>query len=214
MATWITTFLKMAWEKMMSSERLNYHLSRASVPANWSAYRIHQHVWKGFDEENKTVQPFVFRRLQSSPGAAPNKAHVLIQSAQAPHSAALGLGPNDVQVIAVPGVDRRLFFGMRVQAIVRSRDEGRIRQRAIRDPEQRQQWIENHLARAGLRLEDSWNRQDDVDEPIHDHRLITQATWAEGHVVVVDEAALATALIKGVGRGRSLGFGLLSLARP
>jgi CRISPR system Cascade subunit CasE len=92
---------------------------------------------------------------------------------------------------------------------------------------QQEQWLIDRAANAGFRLiprQDSDTNDADFDlavinRSVHRFRrgdgqiTITTATF-EGHLEITDTAALRHSLTHGIGRAKSYGCGLLTLARP
>lgn len=201
----------------MTDAPLTYFLGRVSVPAHWTAYRIHQHLWKGWPRPPGTPQPFTFRRLTTSHrGENSKQVTVLVQSAEPPVREALDLRAEDCRTGVVPSAGQRVGLGVLLQAIVRSSGKAagvKRHQRTIKDPAERDQWILTKLGQAGLSVDSFWSRQHAFETPVGEQTLKTEATWVEGEAVVTDPQALIRALSQGVGRGRSVGLGLLSLMR-
>lgn len=197
-----------------------YVLGRTEVPFRWDAYEIHRHLWKGFAPASAGApQPFVFRRLPAAPNVRSGKAMVLFQCAAktAFQHAVLGMSESDIRKIRVPGEGQWVDFGLSAQAIAQCSGKAagvKKHQRSLRDASERDAWVLARLERAGLEVSSFWSRAECINERVRGHAINTSAMWAEGRARVRDRDALAQALVKGVGRGRSFGFGLLTLAVP
>jgi CRISPR system Cascade subunit CasE len=117
-----------------------------------------------------------------------------------------------------------LAFRLRANPTVkrrRERDDGTLR--AVRDPiydeEKQIEWLVRKAEQAGFRLFSArtqnapdvhgWTRHDDVK-----HKLKLFAVHFDGLLQVADPDRLHDTVRQGIGPGKGLGFGLLSLARP
>jgi CRISPR system Cascade subunit CasE len=113
-----------------------------------------------------------------------------------------------------------LAFRLRANPTVKRRcDDGERRRIGLYREEEQQEWLERKAEQGGFRLlsvrsrnapdVQGWARHDGVK-----HKLKLFAVRFDGLLQVTDPDRLREAVRRGIGSGKGLGFGLLSLARP
>jgi len=204
---------------MMFLARARLDTSRAAV--SWAArpYRIHQRLMMAYDGD-----PRLLFRVESVDGVG---VQIIIQSHREPNWAAafsdfpvlLGIPdhkPFDLNL--TPG--QVLAFRLRANPTVKRRfnDKDHKRVGLCREEDQID-WLKRKGEQAGFRLLSArTGRQETVtgalrrDGQKHDLQLLS--VQFDGLLQVVDPDRLRQAVYNGIGSGKGLGFGLLSLARP
>lgn len=187
-------------------------------------YQMHRTVMSGFAEELPEDERVLFR-LEIRDYFP--QLNLLVQSHTSPdwsHLADKGYLHKPASIKAFdPVFSAGQAYSFRLQANPTKRlpgkgDKDGPRVGLLREEEQ-MAWLERKGEQHGFRLlvarsahldqPDGW-KQDGAKK----HCLQYQAVRFDGQLVVTDANLFTTALYKGIGSGKSMGFGLLSLARP
>lgn len=189
-----------------------------------NAYGAHRLFWKAFPNcEPGTVQPFTFAEI---PENQPGKKIFLMQSATRPDfSEVLGAQAETKELSLTLKPGDFFFFRLRatptkVLAPVWS-GENRSRGKRISATSQHevQKWITKQAENFGFDVQqlvfdinaDKIKMQSETGEKPHDFN--TACAVFDGGLIVKDPVAFEQALFKGVGRGRSYGFGMLLISK-
>jgi CRISPR system Cascade subunit CasE len=195
-------------------------------------YEMHRSLLRAFPANLADTGERILFRVDELPAfAAPA---VLIQSHLLPDwswmeedsGARDYLLPVSVPNPAVKPVDlqlargQTLTFRLRANPTVKKEDEsGRPVRHGLLKEEQQQAWLNRKAEAGGFRiLSANAAREGTVGGRIHDgdttHNLTLLAVRFDGLLQVVDPERLIATVQQGIGSGKGLGFGLLSLARP
>jgi CRISPR system Cascade subunit CasE len=210
--------------------RLQLNLGEQAVRRDLSdAYEMHRSLARAFvDPDQDTLQPFLWRLETPAADEAPL---VLVQAATEAHWDALPLGwllawqerRWDPQAVLRSG--QRVAFRMRanptVNRVPQGEDTGgngqsaRGRRKRLglwRESEQLD-WLQRQARKVGLEAVEASVSQVERMRCRRRAATITLASAQfDGRAVVADPAALVSGLCHGIGHGRMLGHGLLSLA--
>ena len=189
-------------------------------------YQMHRSIMRAFPEHLDTEKERVLFRVDASRGGPPL---LLVQSLAAPDWSWLvhddgargyllpGDEPNpwvkDFQIELKSG--QVLAFRLRANPTVKRKGK---RLGLYRDEEQ-MDWLTRKAEQGGFRLLSARTRNEKVlGGVIHrnsrEEHLRVLSVQFEGLLQVVDAQRLRRTVEKGIGSGKGLGFGLLSLARP
>lgn len=199
----------------MHLSRLQLELRAAEVRRDLrSPWEMHRSLWSAYsDERVAEVGPILWRLDIARDG----RAQVLVQSLEAPDWSRLQAkyprylaAPAECKPIS-PQPQAGQIFAFRLRANASVKRDGK--RRSLTTPEEQVQWLQRQGERHGFEasighLEDEGTRRFRKGE--------TQAALCsvlyEGRLRVCEATAFAAALCGGVGHGKSLGLGLLSLA--
>ena len=189
-------------------------------------YQMHRSIMRAFPEHLDTEKERVLFRVDASRGGPPL---LLVQSLAAPDWSWLvhddgargyllpGDEPNpwvkDFQIELKSG--QVLAFRLRANPTVKRKGK---RLGLYRD-EKQMDWLTRKAEQGGFRLLSATTRNEKVlGGVIHrnsrEEHLRVLSVQFEGLLQVVDAQRLRRTVEKGIGSGKGLGFGLLSLARP
>lgn len=194
-------------------------LSKVWIGWQWARdpYQQHRALWQLFPDRPDSQRDFLFRVEDRQPGRG---ATVLLQSAQRPEKAPVA------RVLATKAMPEalpdsaRLRFCLRANPVKTIRDEQRLDRRGqpkrVRVPlireEDQLNWLNRKLTGAAV-LEAA---QVMTEQPLYFrkdsmHGKI-QPVRFEGLLTVADPQSLLALLSQGIGPGKAMGCGLLSLA--
>ena len=189
-------------------------------------YQMHRSLMRAFPDRLEPAEERVLFRLEDHPRL--NAFVLLVQSHTFPNWSWLAepgargyLLPVDEPNPAVKSFDLRLTPGQvlvfRLRANPTVKRNGK-RLGLYREEEQRE-WLLRKAEQAGFRvLAARIGGQRLVEGTIHrdgtTHRLRMLSVQFDGFLEVTDPDRLWEAVCRGIGSGKALGFGLLSLARP
>ncbi|ADW21866.1 type I-E CRISPR-associated protein Cas6/Cse3/CasE [Thermus scotoductus] len=183
-----------------------------------SPYEMHRTLSRAVSQALKEGKERLLWRLEPTRGTEPPV--VLVQTLTLPDWDALEKGyaevypPKPFQPALREG--QILRFRLRANPSKRARDRGeRI---ALKTREEKLVWLVRKFEEGGFRLREEGGqylaaiRQDTFLEiPKAGHLIQVQAVLFEGVLVVVDPAKALETLKRGIGPGKALGLGLLSL---
>lgn len=194
-------------------------------------YQMHRTLMRSFPDDIDRDKDRILFRVDIDPRT--NTPTILLQSTLEPrwgwldNNGARGylLQPPETKTFDLQLASGQvLAFRLRANPTVkrrRERDDGSLR--AVRDPlygeEEQIKWLERKAEQGGFRLLSvrSQNAPDVRGWAHHDdarHKLKLFAVRFDGLLQVTDPGRLRETVQRGVGSGKGLGFGLLSLARP
>jgi CRISPR system Cascade subunit CasE len=194
-------------------------------------YQMHKTLMRAFPDHVDRERERVLFRVETDPRT--DVPTVLLQSTLQPRWDWLDdngarnylLRPPETKTFELdlaPG--QTLAFRLRANPTVkRRRENGDGKLRPVRDPLYREHdqraWLERKGERGGFRILSvrprdapdvrGWVRRDDAR-----HKLKLFAVRFDGLLQVTDPDLLRETVRRGIGSGKGLGFGLLSLARP
>ena len=191
-------------------------------------YQLHRSLMSAFPDDLAESDERVLFRLEQPPRSG--ALTLLVQSLNEPDWSWLeaddySLRPPETKTFDLdlaPG--QTLAFRLRANPTVkrrRERDDGELR--AVRDPLYREKdqlaWLDRKAEQGGFRVLSvrSKNAPDARGRVRRDgktHKLKLFAVRFDGLLQVTDTDRLRETVRRGVGSGKGLGFGLLSLARP
>jgi CRISPR system Cascade subunit CasE len=209
------------------------YFSRLLLAPSRDLYAVHQTLWDGFRSGEPTTRPFLFRADRVVFAEQTHVWKVLVQHEVPADWQRLGtklveqtqVGPRPLAF----RVGERLRFFARLNATVSKKGRGQIKHAdldsaayraargirvAVRDDEEAHAWLgrqgQQHgfalvAARVAGQRRERWQKQG--------HAAVLDGVDVEGHLEVTDAAGLTAVIRAGIGRGRSVGFGLLSVAR-
>ncbi|WP_117237798.1 type I-E CRISPR-associated protein Cas6/Cse3/CasE [Thermus sediminis] len=196
--------------------------SRAARRDLANPYEMHRTLSKAVSQALKEGRERLLWRLEPTRGIEPPV--VLVQTLTEPLWSVLEEGyaevfpPKPFEPVLRPG--QRLRFRLRANPAVRLAATGK--RVALKTPPEKLAWLERRLAEGGFRLLEGETGplvrilQDTFLEARHkgeEGRLVQiQAVLFEGVLEVVDPEKARATLERGVGPGKVLGLGLLSLA--
>lgn len=209
------------------------YFSRLLLAPSRDLYAVHQTVWRAFRGFENHPRPFLFRADRVVLSETTRAWKVLVQHAIAADWQQLGdqlvehtqVGPRELSFVA----GERLRFFTRVNATVSKK--GRTQHRhadldsaafratrgirvPVRDDDEAHAWLvrqgkEHGFSVVAMRVagqrRERWQKEGNA--------AVFDGLDIEGHLLVDDPIALRAALVAGLGRGRGVGFGLLSVAR-
>jgi CRISPR system Cascade subunit CasE len=153
-------------------------------------------------------------RLEPTP--AHERPVVLVQTLSLPDWGVLGAGyaevhpPKPFRPVLRPG--QRLAFRLRANPAKRARETGK--RVALKTREEKLAWLSRRLEEGGFRLLEGEVLQDVfLEVPKAGHRVQVQAVLFEGLLEVREPEKALETLRQGVGPGKALGLGLLSVKR-
>jgi CRISPR system Cascade subunit CasE len=194
-------------------------------------YQMHRTLMRAFPDDMDRENDRVLFRVETNPRTG--VPTVLLQSTLEPRWGWLTndgardylLQPPETKTFDLQLASGQvLAFRLRANPTVkrrREKDDGSLR--AVRDPlygeEEQIKWLERKAEQGGFRLLSvrSQNAPDVRGWAHHDdarHKLKLFAVRFDGLLQVTDPGRLRETVQRGVGSGKGLGFGLLSLARP
>jgi CRISPR system Cascade subunit CasE len=194
-------------------------------------YQMHRTLMRSFPDDMDRENDRVLFRVETNPRTG--VPTVLLQSTLEPRWGWLTndgardylLQPPETKTFDLQLASGQvLAFRLRANPTVkrrREKDDGSLR--AVRDPlygeEEQIKWLERKAEQGGFRLLSvrSQNAPDVRGWAHHDdarHKLKLFAVRFDGLLQVTDPGRLRETVQRGVGSGKGLGFGLLSLARP
>lgn len=209
------------------------YFSRLMLAASRDLYAVHQTVWRGFRGFEHGRRPFLFRADRVVLSEHTRAWKVLVQHGVPADWQQLGaqlvehtqVGPRDM----VFSTGERLRFFTRVNATVSKKGRAQHQHaeldreafrssRGIRVPVRDDDEAHNWLVRQGTehgfsvvamrvagQRRERWHKARNA--------AVLDGLDIEGHLQVIDPVALREAVLAGIGRGRGVGFGLLSVAR-
>jgi CRISPR system Cascade subunit CasE len=193
-------------------------------------YQMHRSLMRAFPDDLAEGEERVLFRLETAQrSGAPT---LLVQSWAEPNWSWLempnareyllpGSAPNPAVKPFHPrlAAGQVLAFRMRANPTVKRTVDGKKKRVGLYREDEQRQWLQRKAEQNGFRLlsvhvrDDAdvggWARGDD-----RRHRLKLYAVRFDGLLQVVDPDRVCEALRQGIGSGKGLGFGLLSLARP
>lgn len=177
-------------------------------------FEMHRTLWSAYPDGLASTDERILWRLDTRQDGGPE---VLVQSRLAPDWSRLTArfpgylsAPAESKSVSYSlYVGQRLRFRLRANASVKR--EGK--RRAIVGPEAQLDWLQRQLERHGMRL----IRTDVVDEgsrPFRKgaHEVKISVARYEGELQVEDPTRSIAAIESGIGHGKGLGLGLLSIA--
>jgi CRISPR system Cascade subunit CasE len=195
-----------------------------------SAYEMHRTLSRAFvDSDQGPVNPFLWRLEPSSGDQAP---HVLLQSACEARWSGLPTGYMlscqerrwDPAAVLHPG--RRVAFRLRANPTVNRVPQsegsavtagqsarGRRKRLGLWREAEQLEWLQRQAQRVGLAsVEAAVSEAERMRCRKHDGMITLASAQFDGRAVIADPAALVAGVTSGIGHGRMLGHGLLSLA--
>jgi CRISPR system Cascade subunit CasE len=199
-------------------------------------YQMHRSLMRSFPDHLHRERDRVLFRVETDPRSGTLAA--LLQSTLPPQWEWLG-GDNArgyllPAPLLPPGIDRNpdtksfalhvlpgqvLAFRLRANPTVKRRfDSGDHKRVGVYGEEKQIEWLKRKGEQGGFRvLSTRTSRQDEVRETIHRnghrHRVKLLSVQFDGLLQVTDPERLQRSVRQGIGSGKGLGFGLLSLAR-
>ena len=193
-------------------------------------YEMHRSLMRAYPDDLAEGVERVLFRLESHPRTG--VPLLLVQSWSPPdwswldapnaNDYLLSLGaPNPAVKPFAPrlAVGQVLAFRLRANPTVKRTVNGKKKRLALYREEEQRQWLGRKAEQSGFRLlsartrneadADGWLRRGDQA-----HRLKLFAVRFDGLLQVIEPNRLRESVRHGVGSGKGLGFGLLSLARP
>jgi len=193
-------------------------------------YQMHRSIMRAFPDELEAGAERVLFRLEAQPHT--RTLAVLIQSLTLPDWSWLAepgargyLLPVDEPNPAVKSFDIRpapgqlLAFRLRANPTVKRTVNGTKKRLGLYREDEQVKWLERKAGWGGFRLISvHTSRQGAVGGRIHrdsaTHKLRLLSVQFDGLLQVTDADRLRETVRWGIGSGKGLGFGLLSLARP
>ena len=193
-------------------------------------YQMHRSLMRAFPDDLEAGTERVLFRLDSSPRTG--TLAVLVQSLTQPdwswvaEPGARGyLVPTGEPNPAVKSFDLHLApgqvlaFRLRANPTVKRTVDGKKKRMGLYREEEQIKWLERKAEQSGFRvLSARTSSQETVGGRIHDgdntHKLRLFSVQFDGLLQVIDSDRLRESVQCGLGSGKGLGFGLLSLARP
>ena len=193
-------------------------------------YQMHRSLMRAFPDDLEAGTERVLFRLDSSPRTG--TLAVLVQSLTQPdwswvaEPGARGyLVPTGEPNPAVKSFDLHLApgqvlaFRLRANPTVKRTVDGKKKRMGLYREEEQIKWLERKAEQSGFRvLSARTSSQETVGGCIHDgdntHKLRLFSVQFDGLLQVIDSDRLRESVQCGLGSGKGLGFGLLSLARP
>lgn len=193
-------------------------------------YQMHRSLMRAFPDDLEEEVERVLFRLDSSPRTG--TLAVLVQSLTQPdwswvaEPGARGyLVPTGEPNPAVKSFDLHLApgqvfaFRLRANPTVKRTVDGKKKRLGLYREEEQVQWLERKAEQGGFRvLSARTSGQGSIGGRIHrddsTHKLRLLAVQFDGLLQVIDPDRLRESVRRGLGSGKGLGFGLLSLARP
>jgi CRISPR system Cascade subunit CasE len=192
-----------------------------------NAYEMHRSLSRAFvDQDQTTVHSFLWRMEVTPADATPT---LLIQSAKEAQWGALAPGwllewqerSWDPEAAFRPGL--RVVFRLRANpTVTRVPNElkqegqsarGRRKRLGLWSEEDQLQWLQRQAQRVGLAtVEAAVSQSDRLRCRKHGATITMASAQFDGRAVIADPGALVAAVCNGIGHGRMLGHGLLSLA--
>jgi CRISPR system Cascade subunit CasE len=214
----------------LSLYKLQLNLGERAVRRDLSdAYEMHRSLARAFvDASQNTLHPFLWRLETTPTGEAPI---VLVQSATEAHWEALPFGwlldwqerNWDPQAVLRSG--QRVSFRMRanptVNRVPQGQDlagggqsaRGRRKRLGLWRESEQLDWLQRQAQKVGLEaVEASVSQAERLRCRKRAATITLASVQFDGRAVVEDPAALVSGLCDGIGHGRMLGHGLLSLA--
>jgi CRISPR system Cascade subunit CasE len=190
-------------------------------------YQMHRSLMRAFPDDLKEGDERVLFRLDADPRSG--ALNLLVQSHLRPDWAWLDdpgargylLRPPETKSFDLrfaPG--QTLAFRLRANPTVKRKfEDGAHKRVGIYREEEQLEWLRRKGEQGGFRLISTRaSRETMVHGVIHrdqeTHKLNLLAVQFDGLLQVTDPARLRDTMRQGVGSGKGLGFGLLSLARP
>lgn len=208
--------------------RLHLNLADRGVRRDLgNAYEMHRSLSRAFvDSENDKITPFLWRKETTAGDASPL---LLVQAATEAHWDALAPGwllewqerRWDPQAAFRPGL--RVLFRIRANPTVNrlpieqahkgESARGRRKRLGLWCEEDQLDWMQRQAQRAGLAsVEVSVSQAERLRCRKRDNTITMASAQFDGNAMIADPHALAKAVCNGIGHGRMLGHGLLSLA--
>jgi CRISPR system Cascade subunit CasE len=193
-------------------------------------YQMHRSLMRAFPDDLEEGAERVLFRLDNSPRTG--TLTVLVQSLTHPdwswvaEPGARGyLVPIGEPNPAVKSFDLHfvpgqvLAFRLRANPTVKRTVDGKKKRLGLYREEEQVQWLERKAEQSGFRvLSARTSGQGSIGGCIHrddsTHKLRLLAVQFDGLLQVIDPDRLRESVRRGLGSGKGLGFGLLSLARP
>jgi CRISPR system Cascade subunit CasE len=208
--------------------KLHLNLADRGVRRDLSnAYEMHRSLSRAFFAlDHEKVSPFLWRNESTAGDASP---FLLVQSTTAAHWDALA--PRwllewqerrwDPQTALRPGL--RVSFRLRANPTVNrlpneqeqqgESARGRRKRLGLWREEEQLQWLERQAERAGLAsVEAAVSQAERLRCRKRDNMITMASAQFDGNALIEDPDALVSAVCNGIGHGRMLGHGLLSLA--
>lgn len=191
-------------------------------------YEMHRTLMRAFPSENQGGPGRVLFRLDNPAQPAQEGLKLLVQSDQepdwawlegVPHYLLPGLNPNPAykpfEPVFQPG--QQLYFRLRANPTIKRKFPGQDQSKRIglyKEEEQRD-WLAGKAEHGGFALLSvaiiSEGKVDGTTKERHNLNLL--AVRFDGMLQVTDPAKFLETVQQGIGSGKGLGFGLLSLAR-
>jgi CRISPR system Cascade subunit CasE len=190
-------------------------------------YEMHRSLSRAFvDSAHDKITPFLWRKETPTGDASPC---LLVQAATEAHWDALAPGwllewqerRWDPQAAFRPGL--RVSFRLRANPTVNrlpneqeqkgESARGRRKRLGLWREEDQLDWLQRQAQRAGLvSVEASVSQAERLRCRKRDNTITMASAQFDGNAMIADPDALVTAVCNGIGHGRMLGHGLLSLA--
>ena len=189
-------------------------LDRSRRAYYWSLqpYRVHQRLCLACPDD-----PRLLWRLEDDT----RQPHLLVQSHQEPD---WGRAFDEFAVLAEPPQQKTvtwalspgdvLAFRLRANPSMKKTFEDGKKRIGLYDEDDQWEWLTRKAEQAGFRVLRAEARQEGMVRGTHTGRRgirMLSVRW-DGLLGVLDAARLREALVSGVGSGKAMGFGLLSLA--
>jgi CRISPR system Cascade subunit CasE len=193
-------------------------------------YQMHRSLMRAFPDDLQPGAERVLFRLESHPRTG--GLTLLVQSLTLPDWSWLGepgargyLLPVDEPNPAVKSFGIRLApgqvlaFRLRANPTVKRTVDGQKKRLGLYREEEQMKWLARKAGQSGFRLLSArTSRQGAVGGRIHrddtTHQLRLLSVQFDGLLRVTEPDRLREAVRRGIGSGKAVGFGLLSLARP
>ncbi|WP_168415646.1 type I-E CRISPR-associated protein Cas6/Cse3/CasE [Erwinia amylovora] len=197
------------------------YLSQIAVPWSWAKdpYQLHRALWQLFPDRPSDRRDFLFR-VETRHARAGQV--VLLQSLQAPQNCAAAqvLASKVTQFALSPG--QRLHFRLRANPVKNIKDNrGRVNSRGevkscrvpLIDDNQLMQWLVRKLQDAAVLHSASMSKEPALCFNKQAVAGKIQPVCFEGILQVTSETHFYQCLVNGIGPAKSMGCGMLSIAR-
>jgi CRISPR system Cascade subunit CasE len=193
-------------------------------------YQMHRSLMRAFPDDLAEGQERVLFRLETD--GRSGVPTMLVQSWAAPDWSWLempnardyllpGSAPNPAVKPFHPrlAAGQVLAFRLRVNPTVKRTVDGKKKRLALYREDEQRRWLQRKAEQGGFRLlsvhaRDTANVGGWAPGDDRRHKLKLYAVRFDGLLQVVDPQRVVEAVRRGIGSGKGLGFGLLSLAKP
>lgn len=209
---------------VLSRLRLNPRHKDASRDLH-SAYQMHATLCRALDEEGSGAPKFLWRLEPPKSSGAPT---LLVQTEQQPSWNVLQQQPFSGYLLTAPeskavylstlASGQALRFRLRANPTVTKYDPSaqKNKRHGLTRPEEQLTWLQAQSLRNGFEVYDaavSANERLRVYKHSGGRPISLQSVLFDGHLRIQDVDTFKACLHKGLGHAKSLGFGLLSLAK-